>query len=90
MNAKDRIRSWKGEVCKVCGQPSPFGYDVPDELWRRVVPEEFRDGGIVCLGCFDWFAWRKGINYLPEVRELHYAGRGDNMAAGFVAKGAGA
>ena len=87
--AIDRIRSWQCEVCKVCGQPSPFGYNIPNELWERVVPEEFQDGGIVCLGCFDWFAWRKGINYIPMLQELYYVGRDDSVSTTFIAKGVG-
>ncbi len=76
-DACDRIRSWEGEVCKVCGQPNPFGYDLPDEIWLAIVPDEFHEGGIVCLGCLDWLAWRKGISYLPYLQELCYVGRDD-------------
>jgi len=79
VRGRDRIRSWEGEVCKVCGQPNHFGYNLPDELWRSIVPEEFWEGGIVCLGCLDWFAWQKGIEYLRHLDELYYVGRDETV-----------
>lgn len=73
----DRIRSWQGEVCKHCGQPNHIGYTINDDIWKEALPEELYDS-VVCLGCFDWFAWKKGIkNYISFIRLLYYTGRND-------------
>lgn len=63
----------KGQTCKVCGHRDKFNFDVPDEVWNAVVPEEYRDR-VVCLTCFDNFAHRRGVSYAPSLRSLYFAG----------------
>jgi len=57
-----RSRGGRRQICKACGCPDKFDFNVPDEMWRGIVPREYRHG-VVCLDCFDSFASEKGIDY---------------------------
>lgn len=59
-------------TCKVCGREEKFDFHVPDEVWEGIVPKEFQNH-VVCLGCFDDFAFRAGWQY--GIRILYFAGR---------------
>jgi hypothetical protein len=59
--------------CKVCGVPDKFDFSVADEVWQIVVPIEYQDR-VVCLSCFDDFAFEKRINYSTSVEQLYFAG----------------
>ena len=62
------------QICKVCGSRDKFNFNVSDEIWRYVIPEQFLNR-VVCLACFDEFARRRGINYAPYLdNELHFVG----------------
>jgi len=50
----------KHQTCKVCMNRDKFNYNVPDSLWKAVVPEKYQNR-VVCLSCFDDFALKKGI-----------------------------
>lgn len=63
------------QSCKVCLRPDKFDFHVPDDIWERVVPPEYRDR-VVCLYCFDEFAAARGIKYAASLRRLYFAGRG--------------
>jgi hypothetical protein len=60
--------------CKRCGSVDGFNFDVPDELWERVVPEPLRTR-VVCLACFDELADAAGIEYADALRGVCFAGR---------------
>ena len=62
------------ERCKICGRPNDFSFDVPDEVWARVVPAPYRNR-VVCLSCFDYFASAKNIEYAKTIRQIHFNGR---------------
>src|SRR5690606_36929680 len=58
-------RRWWGvtrELCKRCWRFNPVGFSVPDEVWNRVVPEEFRNR-VLCIMCFDYFATEHGVEW---------------------------
>jgi len=59
--------------CKVCGRIDKFDFHVPDEIWEAIVPLEYRNR-VVCLSCFDKFAYHKKINYAPYLTTLYFAG----------------
>lgn len=61
------------QTCKVCGRSDKFNFHVPDDLWARVVPEEFRQR-VVCLSCFDGFAATRDVDYGYDVRTLWFVG----------------
>lgn len=61
------------QTCKVCGHPDKFNYNVPDIIWEAIVPYEFQNR-VVCLACFDKFAYQKGINYACHLHTLYFAG----------------
>ena len=63
------------QTCKACGNRDKFDFDVPDEVWRAVVPIHLRNR-VVCLSCFDDFAQIRGIEYAAHVSALHFAGDG--------------
>jgi hypothetical protein len=69
------------QTCKACGEPHKFCFQVPDEIWVAVVPAELQNR-VVCLHCFDDFAYEKGIKYAAHLAELCFAGD----AAAFVFK----
>jgi hypothetical protein len=62
------------QKCKVCGRVDKFNYNVPDEVWRAIIPTSFHNK-VVCLCCFDDFASEKGISYNYALQSLFFAGR---------------
>lgn len=68
-----RSKNGKRQTCKVCKCPDKFDFNVPDELWKRVVPMEYQ-WGVVCLDCFDRFASEKEIDYSDSIEVLYFAG----------------
>jgi hypothetical protein len=68
-----RVRRGAHPICKVCGCLDKFDFNVPDDLWKAVVPiENQRD--VVCLECFDEFAFKKGVDYSEAIGTLYFAG----------------
>ena len=53
--------------------PDKFNFTVSDDVWTAVVPSDLRNF-VVCLGCFDDFAKRKGVNYATSLRRVYFAG----------------
>lgn len=66
-------RGGRQQTCKVCGCEDKFNFSVPDDLWKRVVPAKYRKR-VVCLPCFDRFAFQSGIDYSDSLRVLYFAG----------------
>ena len=64
--------SWP-QRCKVCGRVDRMNFDVPDKVWKRVVPKPFRNE-VVCLPCFDFFASAKGVDYSMDIGEVMFVG----------------
>jgi hypothetical protein len=50
-----------------------FDFNVPDELWKKIVPIEYRNQ-VVCLECFDEFAFEKSVDYSGSIEILYFAG----------------
>lgn len=67
--------SLQHQTCKACGNRDKFDFDVPDEIWRAVVPSHLRTR-VVCLACFDDFAQLQDIDYAAHVSALYFAGDG--------------
>jgi len=61
------------QKCKACGCADKFDFHVPDATWNEVVPEDFRNK-VVCLGCFDKFAFERQIDYAASLDVLYFAG----------------
>ena len=74
-----RLRVPMQQTCKMCGQPDKFNFDVPDDVWRSVVPTEFQHL-VVCLYCFDEQAAIRGVSYASQLREVCFAGRAASIA----------
>jgi hypothetical protein len=67
------VRRGTHPVCRVCGCLDKFDFTVPDDLWKAVVPiKNQRD--VVCLDCFDEFAFEKGVDYSEAIGTLYFAG----------------
>jgi len=66
---RDRQR----QTCKACGRPDKFDFSVPDDVWTAVVPIGLRSR-VVCLGCFDEFARKAGVDYSGDLSTLYFAG----------------
>jgi hypothetical protein len=62
------------QTCKACGQPDKFDFNVPDEIWRAVVPAALQTRAI-CLYCFDEFAHDNHVDYAGHITQLYFAGR---------------
>ena len=60
-------------VCRACECSDKFDFNVPDEMWKQVVPCEYQNG-VICLECFDEFAFDKGIDYSHSIGTLYFAG----------------
>ncbi|HKA31781.1 MAG TPA: hypothetical protein VKH64_01100 [Candidatus Binatia bacterium] len=61
------------QKCKVCGCPDKFDFHVPDTIWEKIVPPRYRNK-VVCLGCFDKFAFEKQVDYSESLEFLYFAG----------------
>jgi hypothetical protein len=59
--------------CKVCRYEDKFDFKVPDEIWNDVVPAKYQHK-VVCLKCFDRFAFRRGVKYSDSLSTLYFAG----------------
>jgi hypothetical protein len=70
---RKRSRATVQPVCSVCECPDNSNYNVPDELWKKVIVSEHRQS-VVCLKCFDSFAFEKGIDYADSIESLYFAG----------------
>lgn len=51
--------------CKVCFAADGFDFHVDDETWKLIVPVALRSH-VVCLSCFDTFAYRRGCAFVVE------------------------
>ena len=61
------------QTCRVCNCKDKFNFHVPDEVWEKIVPSEFRNR-VVCLSCFDEFARERKIDYSESLDVLYFAG----------------
>lgn len=50
------------EICKRCGRENPLGFTVPDEVWLKAVPLEYRNVTL-CILCFDELATYARVNW---------------------------
>lgn len=50
------------ETCKRCGRENPLGFTVPDKVWSKAVPPEFREH-VLCILCFDELATQAGVDW---------------------------
>lgn len=80
-------RAVRRQTCKVCGRPDKFDFHVPDPVWKKVVPPAYRNK-VVCLACFDRFAFDKQIDYSEALEILYFAG--DRASFKFQTVSAGA
>jgi hypothetical protein len=61
------------QTCKICGRADKFDFNVPNRVWRAVVPQQFRKL-VVCLSCFDELARQRNINYASYLQRLYFVG----------------
>ena len=60
-------------TCKHCGKYTELDFDLPNDVWLSVVPEKYRTL-VLCLTCFDGFAFEKNIQYVRHIRKLYFSG----------------
>ena len=68
-----RLNGAQRQKCKVCECQDKFDFHVPDNIWKEVVPPRFRNK-VVCLSCFDKFAFEKQVDYAESLDVLYFAG----------------
>ena len=73
MMPKTVITAEGQQTCKVCKCEDKFDFKVPDDIWQKVVPGEYREK-VVCLKCFDQFAFERGVKYSGSLLTLYFAG----------------
>ena len=61
------------QTCKICGAIDKFDFNIPEGIWKAVVPLELQNK-VVCLTCFDDLARKKGIKYAGSLHKLYFAG----------------
>lgn len=61
------------QTCKVCGALDKFDFHVPDDVWKKVVPARYQNK-VVCLPCFDKFAFERQVDYSDSLDVLYFAG----------------
>jgi hypothetical protein len=69
----NHLASVRRQKCKVCGCPDKFDFHVPDAIWEKIVPSRYLNK-VVCLGCFDKFAFEKQVDYSGSLEVLYFAG----------------
>jgi hypothetical protein len=69
--ARSGFRKDSHPVCKGCGWADKFDFSVSNDVWKEVVPLEYQSS-VVCLECFDEFAFIKGVDY--SIATLYFAG----------------
>ena len=70
---RPELSKFKRQQCSVCQCDDKFNYYVPDEVWRGIVPDEYRNK-VVCLPCFDQFARKQNVDYADSIETLYFAG----------------
>jgi hypothetical protein len=60
-------------ICRACGYSDKFDFNVPNELWKEIVPLDYQND-VICLECFDEFAFEKGVDYATSIGTLYFAG----------------
>ena len=70
-------RNWREgrQRCKVCGCADKLNFSVDDETWKAIIPPRYQNR-VVCLACFDDFAKKRDIDYLPTLKAIYFAGDG--------------
>lgn len=64
------------EICKICYHANAIGFRVPDHIWDKIVPDEFRDG-VICVACFTRLGdekcimWDEEIEFFPVSLATH-------------------
>jgi hypothetical protein len=61
------------QTCKCCLRPDGFSFHLPDDVWNRIVPEEYRNR-VLCLFCFDRFALEAGADYTSYISDMMFVG----------------
>lgn len=55
---------WQYEWCKRCERPNKIGFQVPDEDWKKIAPDDMKDGsGVLCYNCFETLSHEKNIPF---------------------------
>ncbi len=54
------------EICKICHNINTVGFDVPNEIWRNVVPID-KQNSVVCLSCFTRLGDQKNIRWDKDI-----------------------
>ena len=67
-------RNYKQQECAVCKCQDKFNFNVPDPVWREIVPSEYQSS-VVCLPCFDELARERNVDYSDSIATLYFAGR---------------
>jgi hypothetical protein len=66
--------NYKQQRCAVCKCQDKFNFNVPDSIWREIVPSEYQNA-VVYLPCFDEFARQRNVDYSESIVTLYFAGR---------------
>jgi hypothetical protein len=64
-NLPHHVDNWEYERCKYCGVDNHIGFDIPNEIWEKVIGKD----KVVCINCFYHIAYIKNID-LTDVWEL--------------------
>ncbi len=74
------------EICKRCGRENPLGFTVPDEVWNKAVPPEYRNKEL-CILCFDEFATYAGVDWTSTPIEFWPVSGVEALRSGMSAYG---
>lgn len=64
--------------CEICGKIPKWDYRVDDDFWRKVVPDKYRLG-VICLGCLDKLASKKGLDIAKHLIDVQFTGLGKTI-----------
>ena len=65
-------------ACAICGEHTNWDYEVSNELWKDVVPDEHQRG-VICLDCLDKLAKQNGYFLGNHLIQVQYTGLGETV-----------
>jgi hypothetical protein len=72
-HTESHFKGLKRQTCRVCNCQDKFNFQVPDDVWKKVVPAQYRNK-VVCLSCFDELAREEHVDYSESLEVLYFAG----------------
>jgi len=58
-------------ACPYCGRVPEIDYMIDDEIWKQLIPKEYRTG-VVCLGCLAKLARQHKVAWVEHIQRMYW------------------